>query len=487
MENKEWKKSEEREICLSDLLWKIAGSWRMMLVLMVIFAVAVTGYKYYGAKKAATNTTQTEVSVESLKEQLTDQEKQGLENVENLENMVSKLKKYQKESVLMNIDAYQKNVVTLQYYVDTNYTYNYTKDVTPDYSNALVNAYTAYIENKGILQPVCEKLGETEREQYIGELITAGSRVATNGNQIDAADTSERIFAIYVTGEDMDAADQLADAVADAITAYQPSLEEQIGSHTLSLIDRYESVVADSNLATQQSTLSDTITTLQTKIDTMVAAFTPLQTQIYGQDNGTVSADTTTQAAPVTVNKKYIVLGAFIGLFLGCCWIAAVYIFGRRIKSSEELQDAYGMRVFGEATLPEEKKRLFGGVDRWIDKLQHKEQWTLAEQKDMILANLITTCRKESIDQVFVTTSLHQSEQEKAVTEAVLEEVRKAGIAVTFGENVARNARSLEQMSGIGRVIVIEHVGETEYTSLEKELDLCVQQKAEVLGVIALV
>lgn len=487
MEQNEWKKSENQEIKLTDLLWKCVRGWRLLLVLTLIFAVLAPGYKYVKDKKGAASTTQTGVSVEDLKAQLTDKEKQGLDNVAQLEKLRDKRKQYQDESVLMNIEAYQKNVVTLQYYVDTNYTYNYTQDVTPDYSSALVNAYTAYIENKGILQTVCEKLGETEREQYIGELITAGSRVATDGNQIDAADTSERIFAIYVTGEDMDAADQLADAVADAITAYQPSLEEQIGSHTLSLIDRYESVVADSNLATQQSTLSDTITTIQTKIDTITAAFTPLQTQIHEQEEGTVSSDTTAEAAPVTVNKKYIVLGALVGLFLGCCWIAAVYIFGRRVKSSEELQDAYGMRVFGEVTLAEEKKRLFGGIDRWIDRLQHKEKWTRAEQKDMILANLITTCRKESIDQVFVTTSLHQSEQEKAVTEAVLEEVRKAGIAVTFGENVARNARSLEQMSGIGRVIVIEHVGETEYTSLEKELDLCVQQKAEVLGVIALV
>lgn len=485
MEQNEWKKSENQEIKLTDLLWKCIRGWRLLLVLMLLLAVLAPAYKYAKDKKSAAGTSQTTVSVEDLKAQLTDKEKQGLDNVEQLEKLRDKREVYQDESILMNIEAYQKNVVTLQYYVDTNYTYNYTKDVTPDYSSALVNAYIAYIENKGILQPVCEKLDETGSEQYVGELITAGSRVATDGNQMDAADTSNKIFAVYVTGGDMEYANTLADAVADAILAYQPSLEEQIGSHTLSLIDRYESVVADSSLAAQQSTLSDTITTIQTKIDTITAAFTPAQTQIYEQENGTVAATETTAA--VSVSKKYIVLGAFAGLFLGCCFIAAGYILGRKVKNSGELQDIYGIRVFGEETIEKQKQRVFGFVDRWLDHLQHKEQWTAEEQKELILANLITTCKKESIEHVFVTTSLHLDDQAKAVTEELLDAVRKEGITVTFGENITRNARSLEQMAETGRVILIERAGVTEYPALEKELDLCVQQKAEVLGVIALV
>ena len=487
MENSEWKKSDNQEIYLSDLRWKIIRGWRLLLVLLLIFAVMLPGYEYIKSKKSVDIPKETGISVEKLEEQLTSQERQDIENVVQLEKIRDKRKKYQAESVLMNIEPYQKNVVTLQYYVNTNYTYNYTKDVKPDCSSALVNAYIAYIENKGILQPVCEKLNASGNEQYIGELITAGSRIATDGNQIDIANNSDKIFAIYITGEDMDAANALADAVAEEITAYQPSLEKQIGSHSLSLLDRYESVVADSNLETQQSSLSDSIANLQTRIDTMVDAFTIPQTQVYEKESGTVSENATTETPSVAVNKKYIVLGAFIGLLLGCCWIAAVYILDKKVKNSEEFQKNYGVRVFGEMTLKEEKKRLFNNVDCWIDKLQYKEQWTVKEQKDLIFTNLITTCKKASIDHIFMTTSLHLDVQEKALVEEMLEAVSKEGITVTFGENVTRNAKSLEQMSEIAEVILIERIGATEYASLEKELNLCAQQKAEMLGVIALV
>lgn len=487
MGKSKWNKSEQSEILLSDLLWKILRGWRFVIIMLIAFVVIFTGYKYRSDQKIRLEADVSSKKDTDLMETLTDQEKKDLKIVKQLQKTRDAREKYKKESILMNLDASKKNVVTLQYYVDTGYTYNYLEDVTQDYSGPLVNAYIAYIENKGILRPVCEKLNQEDREQYIGELITAGCRFATDGNQIDAADTSGRIFAVYIAGKDMKEANELADAVSEAITSYQPLLTEQIGTHTLSLIDRYESIVIDNNLSSQQSNYDDYIATIQTRIDNMISAFSTTQKSIYDSENSATVSNATIAEMPVTINKKYIVLGALVGIFIACCWITMGYIFGKKIRSSEELQDAYGMRVFGEVTLTEEKKRLFGGIDRWIDRLQHKEKWTRAEQKDMILANLITTCRKESIDQVFVTTSLHQSEQEKAVTEAILEEVRKAGIAVTFGENVARNARSLEQMSGIGRVIVIEHVGETEYTSLEKELDLCVQQKAEVLGAIALV
>ena len=487
MERNEWKKAENREMNLSELMWKIIRGWRVLLVFMVVFAVLLSGYKYSKDCKTDSSATEVKVSVDDLMEQLTEKDKRNLDLVSELEKMRDMQKKYRDESILMNLDAYQKNVVTIEFYVDTHYIYNYTKDVTPDYSSALVNGYISYIENKGILSAVCKKIGNTNNEQYIGELNSAGSRVAIDGNQIDAADTSTKVFAVYITGTDMDAANELADAVTDVIKNYKSVLEQQVGSHDLVQVDRYESVVADGNLATKQSDLNEQITTLQNRIDAIVATFTSEQNQIYEYNEDNADGDSSGEAVSVSISKKFIFLGAFVGLFLGCCWIAAVYIFDRKVKSSEELQDVYGMRIFGDMTIDTQKKRLFSAADHWIDKLQHKEQWTAEEQKDLILANITATCKKEAINQVFLTTSLHLNEQEKMLTEELMEAIRNEGITVTFGENVARNAKSLEQMSEIAEVILIERTGITEYTSLEKELNLCVQQKADVLGAITLI
>ena len=175
-----------------------------------------------------------------------------------------------------------------------------------------------------------------------------------------------------------------------------------------------------------------------------------------------------------------------MGIVLACCWISLCYILGTKVNSVAEIQDYYGLRVWGRITATPEKKSFFSAVDQWIDSIWRKEKWTVEEQKKYILMNIKMICEKEDIKHIFVTSSIHMSETEQLILNSLADELTQVGIEVTMGEQITCNAQALEQMSKIAKVILVECTDKTKYTALEKELNLCAEQKADVLGVIGL-
>ena len=76
----------------------------------------------------------------------------------------------------------------------------------------------------------------------------------------------------------------ITNAVEKAIENYKPTLEEKIGTHDLILVSSLTSTVVDLTLINTQTALSDYITALQTKLDTITATFTADQKQIFEGD-----------------------------------------------------------------------------------------------------------------------------------------------------------------------------------------------------------
>lgn len=501
-----YKTSETREIRLMDLFWNIAYNWRFLLGCAVIIAVLMGGVCYSNNLRSIRNiktvqndTQQQEMSIEELKEGLTEAEQRAVSDAEFVYTKMKKKQSYRDSSVRMNLDPYAKDVVTLQYYVDTDYVVNYTEDIRPDYSNELIEGYVSYIENQGIQRELTDYLDWDVDMEYIGELFSVGGRLASDGTATGTVNAAGNTFVIFVSGESRERAEELAECIEKLLDEYREILTEKIGSHRLILIDKYGSVVTDAGLAQEQEVLDNSIAAYQTKLDTLTAAFSDTQLLIYeGEIEGEVKQspedgeEATTENSvsvpekPTSNVVKYIVLGAICGIFLACICITLVYILNNKIKSSEELAELYGLRVFGKITVPDGKRRIFAGVDRWIDQLRYKEKWTLEEQLDLVLTNLKVTCRKENIEKLFFTSAIHLTAEEKTRIEEVMANLKENGVEVLFGENIIRNAKSFEQMAEIGQVVLIERERASEYSAIEKEIVLCMEQKASLIGVIGM-
>lgn len=471
--------SEEEDINLFDIFIELLKHWRLIIITTVVAAILVSGLKYMKDSSTIEITkTDKTISMQELQKKLTDDEQSALSQAEIVKNQLEEKKNYQSNSVLMNIKPYEKNSVILQYYIDTNYTYNLTSDITKDYGSELVNAYTSYIQNNGVLDTVCDKLEWKIDDAYVAELISAG--------EVSFNDKDSSIFMIYLTGINKKSVNELADIIIEEIENYQPILTKKIGKHELTLIERGESVVADDGLANRQISLEDSIISLQNKLNTLKQNFSEEQLKVFSGEEAETEDNAMVTITRASISKKYILLGAFVGIFLSCLWVALCYIFSNRLKSSKEVQEKYGIRIFGDIFFGEKKKRFLSVIDNWVDFIQHKEKYSLEEQKDLIITNLKMTCNKENIQHLFLTTSISLNEEEKTLIDMVISNLRDSDIKVTFGKNIIRNTKSLEEMVEISNVVLIEKVRESVYTNLHKELLLCKEQKASVLGIIVM-
>lgn len=479
--------SQEKEISLSELLWKVVKSWRFIICLAAVFCVLMTGYKYISDKRNIANVNKEKSqSVKELQKDLTGEEKKALDQAVRVSQQLEQQRNYLEKSLLMQINPYQKNVATLQFYVDTDYKIDLSSIIESDYATELVRSYVAYIENGGLGKAVQEVMKWNIESAYFNELITLGGRISNSNDATNATNGVGATFTIYVTAEDAEKCSQLAEAVKSEIEDYKNTLAGKIGKHDLILVDSYMSVVKDSSLVSQQDNLKNSINSLQSQLTDLQTNMTEIQIEILDKkENIQFEKDDEEKDISAGISKKYLLLGFLLGGFLGCAWVAMRYIFDKYIKSSEELQNLYGMRIFGEVSQKTgEEKRAFGFVDKWIDSLQRKEIWSKEEQLELICTNLKVTCEKNAAKKILLTSSFHQDEKDKSLISEIGDFLRKSDVEVVYAENMIRNAKTFEIMAEIGRVVLIEKVGTTEYAALEKELQLCKEQKAEILGSI---
>lgn len=481
-----WNSAEEREINLEELFWKVLYGWRLIILSAIVGMLLLGGYSYIRSRQSVEQTQQkSEVSVKELERGLTQEEKKKLRQAEAMMQELDNKETYRENSVLINLDAYHQNRKVLQYYVDTGYTWSFDKENEEDYTDDILKSYTSYVDDQGFLESIKKRIKWKKEDEYLGELVASREIDNIKGTE---KQIQKNTFSIYVTGENKEMIDEISEALEASIADYQTVLSEKIGEHELTLVDKYEGSFVNSALADQKNMLNAAILKLETDLDTLTTDFTDIQNQILKGDAEGSESEIETESAKAGISKKYLLLGLIAGIFLSVLWIAMCYVLNKSIKNAEEVQGLYGLRIFGNLNIKTQgKKRVLSGVDHWLEKKQKKAVWSLEEERDLILTNLSVTCKKEKIQRVFFTSALHLSEEDKKEIYFFIEGLEKAGIQTIFEENIIRNASAFEHMSEMENVVFVEKIGETSYEALEKQLILCAEQNAVVLGMIMFV
>ncbi len=469
-------KADEREIDLIHLIYNLLRGWRSIIICTLVFAVILGGLKYTRDVQGSGAGITYQTAVEGLSEQELEEVEKALSYQRRMEDKLS----YNNNSIRMNLNAYEKSTVTLQYYVDTDYVVDISQPIQKDYASELVDCYVSFVENKGIINEL--DFDWKADEALLSELISVGGRVNNSTDQTNAVKEFSGTFNIYIIGEDLDMANELADAVETCVNEYQAMLSQKIGEHVLNLVGRSESLVADKTLADEQISVANSLVEMKTKLKDMTGALSSLQLQVF---NGEPQQDKAEQSSiRVTPNIKYILLGGIIGLIIACGMIAFHYILSGNIKTIKEVQNIYQLRLLGSVRIDLGKKKVLSFVDNWIDLFFGNEKVPLEEQEQLVVANLLMTCKKNNIKEIFITTSLHFDEQEQAVIDNLVKVMEMAGVNIIYAENVIRNAKSFEQMANVENAIIIERLEKTKYTLFENELTLLEHQQINIMGTI---
>ena len=165
----------EKEISLRELFWQIVMAWRFWIISGIIFAVLISGMHYVKGMK----TYHAEVAQQKAAEELTEEveassstdftkdELQQIQDAKSIKKAMEKSRKYLKNSVLMNIDPYQEKALVMQYYIDSDYSWNINENIESDYTTAVTAAYAEYIKSGAITSEIKNELGLDLDEKYI--------------------------------------------------------------------------------------------------------------------------------------------------------------------------------------------------------------------------------------------------------------------------------------------------------------------------------
>lgn len=486
MENQKISKSEI-DIEMKDMLWELARRWRIIVVMACICAIGLAMYQYR-IDRNKTDVVAVTKTQEELEKAMSAQDVSEVTGAVALLNQLKQKSEYMDASVLMKINPYAENAVLLQYIIVTE---NSNQE-------ALVDAYQSYIEDGYLAQIIAET---DEEKLYTNELISilkedanlyAYSDTMTESIQMMVTGmTTDRYISIKVSGLDESSCTALANEVKSALIQYASTLNSELGTHQLKLVEEKTCVLVDNTLAELQNRNATAIKTISNNIDKMKNEMTSDQVTLYtyrvtgmsqSANNGSAA---TNQAKAATVSVKHLVMGLILGVILGCGIILALYLFAEKLRNSEEIKTLYHVKVLGEVENPQKKKRIFSFVDKFVANIKNYNKKVLSYNQalQMVCANIVIDCKKNEQKAVYLTGSMIEQIPDQIVND-IIKLCKEKDVIVEKGNAVAYDAEALEALEQIGKVVFLEKKHSSLYDEIYKEIALCKENDIHVMGFV---
>ena len=450
-------------ISIKDLIKECIRKIWIIIVAMVVFGILLAGFRYAKDKKNIASTTVAEstekVDVEKIVDDLESDDYNQVMTYVDITNYRDQNRVYTADAKLMKINPYKVDTVLLQYYVNAE-DENTRKDMAA--------AYLSYISGGSLAADVVENNDLEDSSSDIQELIQCDATGLTTGTSFYTENTNTINMYVYVVDE-QDAKD-IASYVKESMDAYSQKLSA-VAPHTLTLFEEQYSVTCATKLVSLKNdrfgnliTYNDRTTSYEGLLSDkqkesaqkIVAAQKENDELEDSDETGkTAKKDETPKAS---ISKKYLVVGAFLGLVLAVVIIVLRYMFDPTIKTSKDLQMFYGTNFIGD----------------------------VAQADGALLAasKIINMCSNRQIKKVLIAGKM-ASENEAAIKE-VVDAVEKKGIVADIIGDILTDADAVQTLEAKSNVVLVEAVRKSKYEDFNQEKALCESLDAQLLGYIAI-
>lgn len=450
-------------ISVKDLIKECIRKIWIIIVAMVVFGILLAGFRYAKDKKNIANTTVAEstekVDVEKIVDDLESDDYNQVMTYVDITNYRDQNRVYTADAKLMKINPYKVDTVLLQYYVNAE-DENTRKDMAA--------AYLSYISGGSLAADVVENNDLEDSSSDIQELIQCDATGLTTGTSFYTENTNT--INMYVYGVDEQDAKDIASYVKERMDAYSQKLSA-VAPHTLTLFEEQYSVTCATKLVSLKNdrfgnliTYNDRTTSYEGLLSDkqkesaqkIVAAQKENDELEDSDETGkTAKKDETPKAS---ISKKYLVVGAFLGLVLAVVIIVLRYMFDPTIKTSKDLQMFYGTNFIGD----------------------------VAQADGALLAasKIINMCSNRQIKKVLIAGKM-ASENEAAIKE-VVDAVEKKGIVADIIGDILTDADAVQTLEAKSNVVLVEAVRKSKYEDFNQEKALCESLDAQLLGYIAI-
>ncbi|MBR2553801.1 MAG: hypothetical protein IKE94_02960 [Aeriscardovia sp.] len=472
---------KERTIRIRDLFITICQRWRSLVVCFVIGAIVLGAYGWW---KSGTETISTPQQAQAMGDRLGEERKGVVESYASdiISSTLQMIRQgqYNKESLLMKLDPFHLSVCEINYYIDD----PAEEGMGNSKRAAIALAYQSKLQESFLGQKVTtvvekESILETKDFYEAPQLI-----------QIDKENVNEGILTFRVFFPEVVNAEDV-NGLKDAMRTAEGKVQGEVGSHTITLIGESSFQYADQDILAMQETNSNRINDLAERIDKIKKLVTDSDEKQYldyllKQDSDPTNTD---QAVTVKtqrhIRKKYIIVGALLGLILAAIVIIIKYIATSTIKTSKEIEENFGLQLLGsfEGNDPFYRNRKTK-LDRWLRNKRNRKKGRISadEMAELIATKIKIEAEKKGLHHICLALDGKMSDN-TGFLDAMIQKVGDDP-SIKVIRNILEQPDDLAGMSEMDGIVLIEQTNRSDYDDLKNICALCRNYQVNVIGSI---
>ncbi len=379
---------------------------------------------------------------------------------------------YNREALLMQINPAAVPTRTLSYVV------------SGEMGFVTASLYQTHLGDLAVYKNIATQLAMAINPSHIMELVSV--TVQHDSNTEILADHALVVVKIVAPTEDV--AGAITEQLKKQMQALKATVTSALGAHTLTLAADSARLAADSEIKTVQQNNLNNGNTLRNNLKSAKDALTAQEKAYVEHMTAIDKVETDADApkpTPPSVSVKMLIVGFAAGLVLMLGVHALGYVFGRRLKSREDLTERYGLFVFG--CIADGQKKL-SGTEQLIRRLFFKKEQSVSAESRLALAQqqLALTLRGELADKKNARVCIIGCTDTSTVLAPFKDAAAKCGVALEVLPSPLSDAAALERLSAADAIILAETVGASAYNDIYRELELCERLARPVLGAFVL-
>ena len=426
----------------------VKGFWERKKIVLVCWIVIVLIFGCLGVLRAYPEKFSSSVSAqiteyEQALQEYDDSIATTQENISMTQSQVENMETYTNESVFMQIDPTNVQVVSVQYMITVP---NMNSETSNNQISYISNAWQSYVSNGSLNSELANELGNISAEN-LSELITC----TTAGN----------IITITVKHSEMDQARDIMQKLRNNLSEYQEVIQSSLGNFEMTVIDSSEQTITDTELQNTQNSNLSNLRNYKTTLADLKNRVVTLQTQKSNYEEQYRPEGVST-SSPKKIIVEFGALGVIAGIIIPFVIWAIVYTMSSRLKSKEELLAA-GLTVFATRN---RKREYSPDLSRVIMDLK-----LLAEQNHA--------------DRICIGT-LGGSDSLKQVETEILSKLAENSIETLCVSGGQETEDQLAEMVDTKNIVLLAETGKTTCTQVEEQIQLCNRFKIDIWGCIVI-
>ncbi len=483
-----FKRTEETEIDLADLMRKLCRKWRQILVCALAAAVIFGCFGWLKGRDTADK-----MVSEANEEELTEAEEQAVTEAVRLEKEIRALDEYLENSVLMQLDPYHKHRFIMLYGIDR---------VKRQELAAVTESYLNFISNGGAADVLSGLSGRWNMDKsYLEEMISAYQRTYNAPYQIavdalsDSGMLSEALFYVEITGTDGKEAETMAADIQQILKDYSADVKKTAGSHRLKLLNCTEGVTADLGLQAQQQDKRAQLSAKRANLKTAADAFSEEQKSVYeeavskeaagsrGGDTSDADDNSFREALSEASYKsvfKYALIGIIAGGFLYAGIFTCRYVFNDEVKNIKELKRMYMFPVYGQIQLCERGKNSSSQIFQTNSDIY-------GNTEEQVLNRIRIFCQKQGITKLCAVSDFQFADAERDCLEKIAARLASCGITMAVTESAGKDTNVWDRLVEAGNFLLVCRMGTTTYHSIDDAMNFYLENGMSAAGAVVFI